>query len=130
MKKRWHDVAILLLGTWLLVSAFFLPRTVGDEDLFTNSLLVGLFLQVSAIAAIMRPNAWKEWIFVILGSWLIASSFLFGKEESFNGLFSSSVFGLPENGVVVGVLVLIGAGIGLFKRKSIREMDKPTAANV
>lgn len=130
MKKRWHDVMVLVLGIWLLISPFFLPRTVGDENLFTNSLIIGLFLQLAAIAAIMRPNAWKEWIFVILGAWLISSSFLFSKEDTFNGLFSSSVFGLPENGVIVGILVLIGAGFGLFKRKSIREMDKPTAANV
>lgn len=130
MKKRWHDVTILVLGIWLLISPFILPRTIGDEALFTNSLIVGLFLQLAAIAAIMRPNAWKEWIFVILGAWLISSSFLFGQEEAFNGLFNSSVFGIPENGVIVGVLVLIGAGVGLFKRKSIREMDKPSAANV
>ena len=54
MKKRWHDVTILVLGIWLLISPFILPRTIGDEALFTNSLIVGLFLQLAAIAAIRQ----------------------------------------------------------------------------
>ena len=128
MKKSWQDVSILVLGFWLLISPFFLPRTPGDEALFTNSLIVGLFLQLAAIAAIMRPNAWKEWAFVILGAWLIASSYFFNNEELFPGLFGSSAFVLSENGLIVGVLVMIGATFGLYRRRSIREMDKPSAA--
>lgn len=127
MKKRWQDVTELVLGFWLILSPFFLPRTLGDDALFNNSLIVGVLILVAAIAAIMRPNAWKEWFFVILGAWLISSSYFFNQAEFFPGLFGSSVFGLAESQLIVGVLVLIGGGVGLFRRRSIREMDKPSA---
>lgn len=128
MKKRWQDVTELVLGFWLMISPFILPRALGDDALFNNSLIVGLLIQVVAVAAIIRPNAWKEWLFVILGAWLIASSYFFNNEEFFPGLFGSKVFALAESQLIVGVLVLISAAFGLFRRRSIREMDKPSAA--
>ena len=130
MKKRWQDLAELVLGSWLIISPFFLPRILGDDVLMNNSLVVGLLIQVAAVAAIMRPNAWKEWFFVILGAWLISSSYFLNNEQFFPGLFGSSAFGLAESGLIVGVLVMIGAAVGLFRRRSIREMDKPNAANI
>ncbi len=128
MKKRWQDVTELVLGFWLMISPFILPRVLGDDALFNNSLIVGLLIQVAAIAAIMSPNAWKEWLFVILGAWLVASSYFFNNEVFFTGLFGNGVFGLAESQLIVGVLVLISAAFGLFRRRAIREMDKPSAA--
>ena len=130
MKKSWQDVAELILGTWLIISPFILSRVLGDEVLMNNSLVVGLLIQVAAVAAIMRPNAWKEWAFIILGAWLISSSYFLNNEQFFPGLFGDGTFSLAESGLIVGVLVMIGAAVGLFRRRAIRDMDKPNAANI
>lgn len=114
----------LLLGFWLIVSPFVLPRIMGDYVLFNNALIVGVFITLAAIAAIVRPNAWKEWILVVLGSWLVASSYLLGNRELFDG----SITTLAENQLIVGLLVLVDASFGLFRRRAIRDMDKPKAA--
>ncbi len=124
MKKIWQDMVTLLLGFWLIVSPFVLPRIMGDYVLFNNALIVGVFITLAAIAAIVRPNAWKEWILVVLGSWLVASSYLLGNRELFDG----SITTLAENQLIVGLLVLVDASFGLFRRRAIRDMDKPKAA--
>lgn len=124
MKKRWQDIATLVLGLWLIVSPFILSRTMGDYVLLNNSMIVGVFIQMAAIAAIMRPNAWKEWILLVLGSWLIAASYFLGNGELFNGSLTT----LAENQFIVGLLVMVDAAFGLYRRTAIRDMDKPMAA--
>ena len=126
MKKRWQDIATLFLGFWLIVSPFILPRALGDEVIVNISMGTGVLLTAVAIAAIFRPNAWLEWIVVILASWLIASSYFFGDALPFNNSFSFT--GLAESQFIVGLLVLVDASFGLFRRRAIRDMDKPKAA--
>lgn len=120
MKTIWQDTVILLLGFWLIVSPFILPRTMGDFVLFNNSLIVGVFLTLAAIAAMFRPNAWKEWMHVALGSWLIAASDLLGNGELLSGSFTA----LAKNQLIVGLLILAAAAFGLYRRKAIRDMSK------
>lgn len=124
MKKRWQDMATLVLGFWLIVSPFILSRTIGDFKLFNNSLIVGVLLTVVAIAAILRPNAWIEFILVALASWLVAASYLFGSGV----LISGSLTTLAGNQLIVGLLVMAAAAFGLYRRKAIRDMsNKPGA---
>ena len=125
MKKRWQDMATLGLGFWLIVSPFILSRTIGDFKLFNNSLIVGVLLTVVAIAAILRPNAWIEFILVALASWLVAASYLFGSGV----LISGSLTTLAGNQLIVGLLVMAAAAFGLYRRKAIRDMsNKPGAS--
>ncbi len=126
MKKRWQDMATLLLGLWLIVSPFVLPGTAGDTVIVNTSMIVGVFLTLAAIAAIVSPNAWKEWIVVILASWLIASSYFFGDAQPFDESFSFTALGMSQ--LIVGLLVMVDATFGLYRRKAIRDMDHPRVA--
>src|SRR3569833_792894 len=84
MKRHWQDMGTLLLGTWLVVAPFIIPRTLGDVAIFNDSLIVGALVQVTALAAVVRPNAWKEWAVLVLASWSIASSYFFDNNEQKN----------------------------------------------
>lgn len=121
MKKIWQDMVTLGLGFWLIVSPLILPRTLGDHVLFNNSLIVGVFITLVAVAAILRPIALQAWILMALGSWLVAASYFLGYEEFFNRPLTA----LAENQLIVGVLVVIDAAFYLFRRKAISDIDKP-----
>ena len=126
MKKRWQDIVTLLLGFWLIVSPFVLPRTTADEVIVNTSMIIGVFLTLVAIAAIFRPNAWKEWIVVLLAAFLITSAYFFGDAQPFDEAFSFTAMGMSQ--FIVGLLVMIDATFGLYRRKAIRDMDSPRAA--
>ena len=119
INKRWQDFATLFLGGWLMVSPFFLHRPIVDNALFNNSLILGLFVALAAAAAIIRPNAWKEWILVALASWLIASSYFLGSNHEANGYFTA----LAMSQLVVGLLIMIDGAFGLYRKQAIRDMD-------
>lgn len=119
MKKRWQDFATASLGFWLIISPFLLPRTVGDWVLFNNSLIIGTLVLLAALAAILRPNAWKEWVIVALASWLIAASWFFGN----GGVINSNGTVLAWNQMIVGLLIMADGAFGLYRRKAIRDMD-------
>src|SRR3569833_3427890 len=110
MKRRWPDLLTLLLGTWLVISAFILPKLDGNVELFNDTLIVGALVQLAAIAALFRPKTKKEKILVILGSWSIASSYLFREGMQVNGL------DVPKDTkqFIVGCLMLIGASFNLY----------------
>lgn len=120
MEKKWQDLATIVLGFWLIISPFILPRTLGDYVLFNNSLIIGLLLMLAATAAILRPNAWKEWIVAALASWLIAASYFFGNGVLIDGAITT----LAGNHLIVGLLAMADAAFGLYRRQAIRDMDK------
>src|SRR3569832_1854044 len=74
MKRHWQDMGTLLLGTWLVVAPFNIPRTLGDVAIFNDSLIVRALVQVTALAAVVRPNAKKEWAVLVLASWAGAAA--------------------------------------------------------
>lgn len=121
MKKRWQDIVIFVLGLWLMLSTAILPRTMDDHVLFNNSKIVGLLLMLVAFAAIVRPNAWKEWPMVVLAAWLISASYLLD-----NDLPNASFTMLAGNQLIVGLLVMVAAAFGLYRRRAIRDMDNTT----
>src|SRR3569832_1206366 len=121
MKRRWPDLLTLLLGTWLVISAFNLPKLDGNVELFNDTLIVGALVQLAAIVVLFCLFVWFVWILVFLGVWLIASSFLFREGMQVNGLDVP----LGANLFIVGCLMLIGASFNLYRRRAIREMDHP-----
>src|SRR3569832_58288 len=125
MKRHWQDMGTLLLGTWLVVAPFIIPRTLGDVAIFNDSLIVGALVQVTALAAVVRPNAWKEWAVLVLASWSIASSYFFDYGVLLNGLLLNGHFSIAGYLFIIGLLMMIDATIGLYRQKSIRDMDRP-----
>jgi len=121
MNKRWQDFATLILGGWLMVSPFILQRPMIDNAMFNNSLIVGLFVTLAAAAAIIRPNAWKEWVLVALASWLISSSYFLSPNHVSDEYFST----LALSQLIVGLLILVDAAFGLYRKQAIRDMDNP-----
>lgn len=124
LKKRWQDVITLLFGVWLIVSPFVLPRSLEDHTLVNHSLAIGAVLMAAALWAIARPNAWKEWVIAFLGAWLIAATYTLPPGMHFSGSLSA----IADNMVIVGLLILVDAAFGLYRRQAINDMDKPRAA--
>src|SRR3569833_3393784 len=86
MKRRWPDLLTLLLGTWLVISAFILPKLDGNVELFNDTLIVGALVQLAAIAALFRPKTKKKKKKKKKKTKTIASSYLFREGMQVNGL--------------------------------------------
>src|SRR3569832_2059234 len=125
MKRHWQVLGSLFLGSWLVVAPFIIPRTLGDVAIFNDSLIVGALVQVTALAAVVRPNAWKEWAVLVLAAWSIASSYFFDYGVLLNGLHLYGHFSIAGSLFITGLLMMIDATIGLYRQKSIREKDRP-----
>src|SRR3569833_1723669 len=121
MKRHWQDMGTLLLGTWLVVAPFIIPRTLGDVAIFNDSLIVGALVQVTALAAVVRPNAWKEWAVLVLASWSIASSYFFDYGVLLNWLHLNGHFTKTKKQNNNKKQMMIDATIGLYRQKSIRD---------
>lgn len=121
LKRQWQDVVTFFLGVWLVISPFLLPMPEENVALFNNTLIVGTLVQWTAIINIVRPNAWKEWLTVILAAWSMSSAYFFDDGMLVDGLDVP----LGANLFIVGGLLMVDAIFGLYRRKAIHDMDKP-----
>lgn len=76
--RRWQDWVMLVLGLWLILSPFVLgyPDYTGIAAM--NSYILGIAVAVFAIAALIRPQMWEEWVNLVLGLWLIIAPLVLG----------------------------------------------------
>ena len=70
--KHWQDVVNMVIGVWLVVSAWALGLE-ADRAMTANFVIVGLALVALTLGAIFVPKAWEEWSEFALGIWLIVS---------------------------------------------------------
>jgi hypothetical protein len=105
--RRWQDVAMLVLGFWLIVSPFVLlySETMGIASL--NSYLLGVAVMVFAAIALYQPHMWEEWVNLVLGIWLIVAPIVLG----FRTEMAPTV-----NHFIVGVLIVIDALWAMYPR--------------
>jgi hypothetical protein len=104
LPAQWQDTVNLFLGIWLAVSPWILPYL--DHQLAAwNTRLTGLAIAVTAGAALINYEPWKEWVNVILAAWLIVSPWILGYSEVGAAFYNQFAIG-----IVAGVLALWSAG--------------------
>jgi len=109
MRTRWHDWTILIFGSWLICSPWWLQFFTGYPytDLTTaswESIILGIVIVYVAIWALAAPQKWEEWINLTLGLGLVISPWVLG----FQGYKIAVV-----NIVIVGGITAVFAAIGL-----------------
>jgi hypothetical protein len=92
MPEGWEDWTTLVIGLWLFASPWALK--VDDSRAAENFLLVGALVITFELVTFYTLRVWEEWINIILGAWLIVSSF------AMSGLSAIA------NAVVCGALLL------------------------
>jgi hypothetical protein len=98
--RRWQDVAMLVLGLWLIVSPFVLqyPDTLGIAAL--NSYVFGFGVMLFAAIALIKPQMWEEWTNLVLGIWLIVAPVVLGFKTETDA---------TANHLLIGLLIVIDA---------------------
>ena len=92
MPEGWEDWTTLVIGLWLFASPWILR--VDDPEAAENFLVVGTLVITFELVTFYTLRVWEEWINIVLGLWLIASS------------FAISGFAAVANAVVCGALLL------------------------
>ena len=95
--KHWQDPVNALLGAWLVAS----PWVLGFQSMLVAAAVttaVGALLVASSVEAMQVPQAWEEWLDVMLGIGLMLAPVLFG----FNAVTPAL-----QNALVTGGLVTV-----------------------
>lgn len=95
--KHWQDLVNALLGAWLVGA----PWVLGFQSALVASAVtvaIGALLVASSVEAMQVPQAWEEWLDVMLGIGLMLAPLLFG----FNGVAPAL-----QNALVTGGLVTV-----------------------
>ncbi len=108
-KRRWQDVVTLIMGLWLFVSPFVLHYYLDETYAAPNAFVYGLALTAISGIALIKPEAWEEWVNLLIGLWLIAAPFVLGFEISIVATW---------NHLILGVLVTADAIWALMQTPS------------
>ncbi|MEJ5990493.1 SPW repeat protein [Ramlibacter sp. PS3R-8] len=93
--KHWQDAVNALLGAWLVAS----PWVLGFQSVLVAAAVttaIGALLVASSVEAMQVPQAWEEWLDVMLGVGLMLAPVLFG----FGGVAPALQNALITGGVV------------------------------
>jgi predicted membrane-bound dolichyl-phosphate-mannose-protein mannosyltransferase len=113
---KWASWVNVFLGIWLIAAPFILGYS-QETTAVSNDIVIGAIV---AILAFMRAVAkehdptrlnWISWINVIFGLWLIIGPFILGY---------SVITTAVSNDLIIGVLVVVFAGIRATGRKALR----------
>ncbi len=97
--KRWQDRLNLLIGIWLFISPWVIGFAGAGTASAWNAWILGVAIIVFSAIAVSMPQAWEEVINILLGIWMVISSWVIG-------VASRSV---ETNAVIVGLLVILFA---------------------
>jgi SPW repeat len=95
-RTRWQDWVNLFLGLWLFFTPFFGFGLMTGAPAY-NGYIFGAMIASLSILALARPQAWEEWINLVIGLWLIVAPFVLF------GYLAGSV--MMWNSIVIGLLV-------------------------
>lgn len=90
----------VLAGIWLVISPFLLGFSGTAAS--TNAIITGIIIGLIALVRSSSPDSavWLDYVNVILGVWLVISSFVLG----------SMVMAAVWNSIILGVVVVVLAG--------------------
>ncbi len=98
-EKRWQDTLNLLIGVWLFISPWVVGFAASDVAAAWNAWILGVAIVVFSAIAVSMPRAWEEVINILLGIWMVISSWVIGVAYRAAG----------TNAVIVGLLVILFA---------------------
>lgn len=112
--QRWQDWVNLVLGIWLFFSPFIVGFASTHNGIAWNCYIFGVCVFVVSVIALFAPQAWEEWINMIIGVWLVIAPFVLG--------FSAHI-GAVWNGIIVGALIFGSALWAVAARPSHPPME-------
>jgi hypothetical protein len=98
-EKRWQDWLNLLIGIWLFISPWVLGFAGSEFSASWNAWILGVAIVVFSAIAVSIPQAWEEVINILLGIWMVISSWVIGITNR----------AVETNAVIVGLLVILFA---------------------
>lgn len=102
--KHWQDPVNALLGAWLIVS----PWVLGFQSVMAATAVtaaLGALLLASSVEAMQVPEAWEEWLDVILGVALMLAPVLLGFDAVKPALQNAVITGGVVTALAVWVLL-------------------------
>lgn len=97
--QRWQDWISVLIGIWLLVSPWVVGYEGAQMAASWNAWILGVAIVVFSAIAVSMPQAWEEVINLLLGIWMVLSSWIIGVTSR----------AAQTNAVIVGLLVILFA---------------------
>ena len=98
-EKRWQDWLNLLIGIWLFISPWVIGFAGAEYVASWNAWILGIGIVVFSALAVSIPQAWEEVINILLGIWMVISSWVIGVASR----------AVETNAVIVGLLVILFA---------------------
>jgi hypothetical protein len=98
-EKRWQDWLNLLIGIWLFISPWVMGFVGSNAGADWNAWILGAAIVVFSAIAVSLPQAWVEVINILLGIWMVISSWVIGVASR----------AVETNFVIVGLLVILFA---------------------
>jgi hypothetical protein len=102
--KHWQDPVNALIGAWLLLS----PWVLGFQGVVVatvSTMAVGAVLVASSAGAMQVPQAWEEWLDVLLGVGLMLLPALLGFDAVWPALLNAIVTGGAVTALSLWVLL-------------------------
>jgi len=78
--KHWQDPVNALVGVWLVLSPWMLGFQ-GTVSAAATTAAVGALLFATSVGAMQFPQAWEEWLDVVLGVALMLLPVVFGFDD-------------------------------------------------
>lgn len=116
-KQHWQDWCNALLGVWVLISPWAFehameipvgPSAVTGGGMW-NLYAVGAIVAAVSVLALLSYSAWKQWLNLALGSWLVISPWI---------LRVTTSDALTWNAVTAGLLILSLASSVLYEERA------------
>ena len=115
-EKRWQDWLNLLIGIWLFISPWVIGFAGGDSPASWNAWILGVAIVVFSAFAVSLPQVWEEVVNILLGIWMVISSWVIGVASR----------AVETNAVIVGLLVILFAAWAMAMRREWH--DKATTS--
>ncbi|HLW12389.1 MAG TPA: SPW repeat protein [Casimicrobiaceae bacterium] len=109
-EKRWQDWLNLLIGVWLFISPWVLGFAGTEFSASWNAWILGVAIVVFSAIAVSIPQAWEEVINILLGIWMVISSWVIGVTSR----------AVETNAVIVGLLVILFAAWAMAMNRDWR----------
>jgi hypothetical protein len=109
-EKRWQDWLNLLIGIWLFISPWVLGFAGSEFSASWNAWILGVAIVVFSAIAVSLPQAWEEVINILLGIWMVISSWVIGVTNR----------AVETNAVIVGLLVILFAAWAIAMNRDWR----------
>jgi hypothetical protein len=116
-EKRWQDWLNLLIGIWLFISPWVVGFAGTETAASWNAWILGAGIVVFSAIAVSMPQAWEEVINVLLGIWMVISSWVLGVANR----------PAETNAVIVGLLVILFAAWAMAMSRDWRRKTPTTA---